>query len=288
MKKLLLFCFCLFLASCTDNSTHVEGQRTERQITLVTGASSGIGKALVIELLAQGYEVIGVARSVGKLEKLRTELRNDHFSIYFCDVSDLDSVKQVSNQLKQEKKIPKFFFLNAGGASFESEEPVRLLNLNEHRKIFELNYYGALNFVAEWGEACAENGGATFMVTNSLNAIFAPPGGSAYAAAKAAVSKAFDGFNLTYFDKNLKFLNVFCGPVDTPMLSKKFPFTWTPEDMAHYMIKNAENGVKHSYPSWFYLILVELLNVLPEKQVFQILDMLGSEKEENGTQSREK
>jgi 3-hydroxy acid dehydrogenase / malonic semialdehyde reductase len=74
----------------------------------------------------------------------------------------LESVKRVSNQLKQEKRIPKYFFLNAGGASFESEEPVRALNLNEHRKVFELNYYGVLNFVEEWDEACVENGGATW------------------------------------------------------------------------------------------------------------------------------
>jgi 3-hydroxy acid dehydrogenase/malonic semialdehyde reductase len=280
MKSLLLFCFGLFSTLCATNGVYIEEHVAEHRITLVTGASSGIGKALVIELLAQGYEVIGVSRSIDKLEKLKAELQNDHFFIYFCDVSDLDSVKQVSNQLKQEKKIPKFFFLNAGGASFESEEPVRALNLNEHRKVFELNYYGVLNFVEEWDEACAENGGATFMVTSSLNAIFAPPGGSAYAAAKAAISKAFDGLNLTYFDKKLKFLSVFCGPVDTPMLSAKFPFTWTPENMARYMIKNAKKGVKHSYPSWFYLILAKLLNVLPEKQVFQVLDLLGSKKEE--------
>lgn len=274
MKNLLFFCFGLFSTLCANNSADIE----KPQIALVTGASSGIGKALVIELLAQGYEVIGVARSIDKLEKLKFELQNDRFSTYFCDVSNLEDVKRVSNQLKQEKKTPKFFFLNAGGASFESVEPIRPLNLNEHRKVFELNYYGVLNFVEEWDEACAENGGATFMVTSSLNAIFAPPGGSAYAAAKAAISKAFDGLNLTYYDKKLKFLSVFCGPVDTPMLSRKFPFTWSPEDMARYMIKNAKKGVKHSYPSWFYLILAKLLNVLPEKRVFQVLDLLGSQK----------
>src|SRR5580704_14159219 len=94
MKNLLFFCFGLFSALYANNSVDIE----EHQITLVTGASSGIGKALVIELLAQGYEVIGVSRSIDKLEKLKAELQNDRFFIYFCDVSDLDNVKQVSNQ----------------------------------------------------------------------------------------------------------------------------------------------------------------------------------------------
>jgi 3-hydroxy acid dehydrogenase/malonic semialdehyde reductase len=282
MKNLLFFCVCLLSTVWANEGVSRGNPVAGREIALVTGASSGIGKALVIELLAQGYEVIGVARSIDKLEKLQAELQNDHFFIYFCDVSDLENVKQVYNKLKQDKKIPRFFFLNAGGASFESEGPVRPVNLQEHRKVFALNYYGALNFVEQWDDACIENGGATFMVTSSLNAIFAPPGGSAYAAAKAAISKAFDGFNLTYFGKNLRFLSVFCGPVDTPMQSNKFPFTLAPEKVARFMIKKAKKGVRHSYPSWFYLILAKLLNALPEKQVFQILDLLSSKKEDSG------
>ncbi len=274
MKKLLFFCISSFSILFADNPAVAE-----RPIALVTGASSGIGRALVIELLAQKYEVIGISRSADKLEELKAEVQNDHFYIFPCDVKDLASVKRVSKQLKQEKKIPTFFFLNAGGVNFVSEEPASSLNLEEHRDVFELNYYGVLNFVQQWDETCAENGGATFMVTSSLNAIFAPPGGSAYAAAKAAISKAFDGFNLTYFDKKLKFLSVFCGPVDTPLLSAKFPFTWTAEEMARYMIKNAKRGIRHSYPSWFYLMIAKLLNALPAKSVFKVLDLLSEKKE---------
>lgn len=268
MLKIVLFYFCIYSALFADEPSFV----------LVTGASSGIGKALVGELLSQGYEVIGISRPGNKLDQLKTEMQSDHLFIFPCDVTNLENVKSVSNQLKLEKKIPKFFFLNAGGG-FESSEPSDSLLLNEHRQVFEINYYGVLNFVNEWQEICAENGGATFMVTSSLNAIFAPPGGSAYAAAKAAISKAFDGFNLTYFDKKLKFLSVFCGPVDTPMQKNNFPFTWTAKEMAIYMIKNAKKGVKHSYPSLFYLILCKILNALPEKQVFKVLDWISKPKE---------
>lgn len=267
--KIITSFFCLCFCSL------IFADQIEPPIALVTGASSGIGRALVIELLSQGYDVVGISRPGKKLDKLKAEIQNDHLFIFPCDVTDLESVKKVSNQLKLEKKIPKFFFLNAGGVNFESAEPTGSLDLIEHHKWFEINYYGVLNFVKEWLEVCSENGGATFMVTNSLNAIFAPPGGSAYSASKAAISKAFDGFNLTYFDKKLKFLSVFCGPVDTPMQRNKFPFTWTAKEMAIYMIKNAKKGVKHSYPSWFYLVVAKLLNALPEKQVFKVLDWIS-------------
>lgn len=267
-----LFLFCLSLCSLLFSE--------QQPVALVTGASSGIGKALVIELLSQGYEVIGISKSIDKLESLKAEMQNDRLLIFPCDVADQECVKSISNQLKLENKIPQFFFLNAGGAGFESSEHKDSLNIYDQRKTFEVNYYGPLNFVNEWVEVCAEHGGATFMVTNSLNAIFAPPGGSAYSASKAAIAKAFDGFNLTYFDKKLKFLNVFCGPVDTPMQKNKFPFTWPAKKMAIYMIKQAKKGVRHSYPSLFYLTFAKLLNALPEKQVFKVLDWISGPKEQ--------
>ncbi len=250
------------------------------KIALVTGVSSGIGKALVKELLAQNYEVVGISRSSDKFINIKEEIKDEHFSIYFCDVSDLNSVKQVSAQLQQDKKIPQFFFLNAGIAGLEAVEPTDFLDLSIHQRIFAVNYYGVLNFVEEWLRSCVENGGATFMVTSSINATFAPPCGSAYAASKAAISKAFDGLRLAHNDKNLKFLSVFCGPVDTEGLLGKLPFTWAPEKMAQYMVAKAEKGKAHSNPSWFYSALSKLLNALPEKQVFKIFELFSDQKSE--------
>lgn len=244
------------------------------QIALVTGASSGIGKALSLELLARGYEVIGVSRSVEKLEKIRGELQNSRFSIVPCDVSDPAAVKEVSARIKEMGKIPSFFYLNAGIAGLDAIEPTDLLDLQVYQKIFSVNYYGVLNFVREWLQPCKENGGAAFIVSSSINAIFAPPGGSAYSASKAAISKTFDGLRLTHRNNNLKFLSIFCCPVDTPGLAGKLPFTWHAERMAKYMIQQAEKGIIHSNPSWFYTTLCKFLNRLPEKQVMRILRLL--------------
>lgn len=59
----------------------------QQQITLVTGASSGIGEALSKELIHQGYKVIGLARSVDKLNQMKEEL-GENFTPIECDVSN--------------------------------------------------------------------------------------------------------------------------------------------------------------------------------------------------------
>lgn len=245
----------------------------EPKIALVTGASTGIGRALVHALLDQGYEVIALSRALEKLEKIKEERQSDLLTILTCDVTNLENIKEVTHHLIKKDKIPSLFFLNAGLAGFAAMEPTETLDLKIHERIFAVNYYGVLHFVEEWLKPCQENGGATFVVSSSVNAYFAPPGGSAYAASKAAISKAFDGLQLAHMKSQLKFLSVFCGPVDTRGLAVKLPFTWTSEKMAHYMIQKAEKKRAHSNPSWFYSTLGHILNMLPEKQVMWILEL---------------
>lgn len=105
-----------------------------------------------------------------------------------------------------------------------------------HEQIIAANYFGVLAFVEFWEKPCQENGGANFIVTSSINAIFAPPTGSAYCASKAAIAKAFESLSLTYFGTNLKFSVIYSGPVATEGLKGNLPFTWKPEKMAIYIV----------------------------------------------------
>ncbi len=89
-----------------------------------------------------------------------------------------------------------------------------------------VNYFGVLSFVEFWQKSCQDNWGAKFIVTSSVNALFAPPGGSAYCASKAAVAKAFESLSLTYAKTNLRFSIIYAGPVKTKGLVGKLPFGW--------------------------------------------------------------
>ena len=123
------------------------------------------------------------------------------------------------------------------------------------KQIMAVNYFGVSAFVEFWEKPCQENGGANFIVTSSINAIFSPPTGSAYCASKAAIAKAFESLSLTYFETNLKFSVIYPGPVATEGLKGNLPFTWKPEKMAKYMADFAMTGKPKGEPSIFRIPL---------------------------------
>lgn len=241
-----------------------------KKIALVTGASSGIGEALSRELVKRGWSVIGIARSLEKLSSLQKEL-GSAFMPFMCDVSKKADIERASKQLIEQKIIPSHFFLNAGIAGEKVIENPNAFNLSMHEQIMAVNYFGVLAFVEFWEKPCQENGRTNFIVTSSINAIFAPPTGSAYCASKAAIAKAFESLSLTYFGTNLKFSVIYSGPVATEGLKGNLPFTWKPEKMAKYMADFALKGKPKGEPSIFYAVLCRLLRLLPHKWTMKVL-----------------
>lgn len=243
-------------------------------IALVTGASKGIGLALVEELIAGGWKVVGVARSKDTLDEMASRYGEGLFFPYSCDVSDSESVRIVSKSLQEKGIIPTLFFLNAGIAGEAACEDVNNFTTRKHKEIFETNYFGVLHWVEEWIPVCHKGQGARFVVTSSINAIFAPPTGSVYAASKAAIAKAFEALALTYFNTNLNFSVVYAGPVATEGLKGNLPFTWSPKRMAKYMVRKSNKGKSRIHNSLFYSWLARLLRILPKKYTMKILESL--------------
>jgi 3-hydroxy acid dehydrogenase/malonic semialdehyde reductase len=244
------------------------------KVALVTGASSGIGEAISKELVRRGWQVIGVARSMDKLDRLQKEL-SDSFLPIECDVSQKEHIIRASSFILEKGMIPSLLFLNAGIAGESAIENPDKFDLAMHEKIMNVNYMGVLGWVEFWEKPCIENGGANFIVTSSVNAIFAPPTGSAYAASKAAIAKAFEGLSLTYFGTPLKFSVVYPGPVDTPGLkvNRRLPFTWRPEKMGSYMVDCALQGKARCSPS-VYRLVAHLLRAMPIRCTMKLLGKL--------------
>lgn len=242
----------------------------KKNIAMVTGASSGVGEALSRELVKRGYAVIGLARSLDKLTNMQKELGNNFIPVV-CDISSKLDIEKASKHISGQNLCPSIFFLNAGMAGEKVIENPKAFNLEMHEKIMAVNYFGVLAFVECWEKPCQENGGATFIVTSSVNAIFAAPTGSAYCASKAAISKAFESLSLTYFGTNLKFSSIYTGPVATDGLKGNWPFTWKPEKMAKYMADFSTTGKSRGEPSLFYAVVCRLLRSLPHSLTMKIL-----------------
>ncbi|PSQ89326.1 MAG: NAD-binding protein [Bacteroidetes bacterium QS_8_64_10] len=88
------------------------------KITLVTGASSGIGQTIARHLAEEGATVYGLARSTGKLEAFRDEIGAERFRPLTGDVRDDVSVQEAVDQIENEAGRLDVLVNNAGLAQF--------------------------------------------------------------------------------------------------------------------------------------------------------------------------
>lgn len=183
---------------------------------LITGATSGIGRALVEKMVKEGFRVICVARSASTLQDLVSSYGNDSIIPIQCDVAIKSHVQNATEELIKQKIYPEIFFLNAGIAPMESFDN---LEVELHDKIFKTNYFGVLNWVELWlPRILEENKKAQFIVTSSFSAINAFPCFSGYSASKAAINQCFETLHLQHRKRGIDFLYVLAGPVNTPLL----------------------------------------------------------------------
>ena len=108
----------------------------------ITGASSGIGKALAVKFSNEGWQVAASARR----ENLLRELAEKHKNIqpFPLDVTDINSCKNVFNEIIEKFKDIDICVFGTGMHDPKSEKK---FNLEKIREIMEVNYFGVMNCI---------------------------------------------------------------------------------------------------------------------------------------------
>lgn len=218
----------------------------------ITGASSGVGRALAEELVKSGHQVWGVARRGNLLAGIQQELNSGNFFYTQCDIlSELD-VKRVVAEMERRNFLPDTVVLNAG-AFQEDISPHYNHKIAEH--IFATNVYGALIWVDRLVAMFVKRGSGQFLAVSSTSAYRPDITSASYPASKVALSMAFRSLRLRYQKENVFFKTIHFGPIATtissrytkfPEVQKKFFFVLTPKQAARSLIKAME-GRKLEY-----------------------------------------
>ena len=143
----------------------------------ITGGGSGIGKALALSFVADGWDVIISGRDKGRLQGVCD--MSPHIRAVVCDITNEDEVMSVQREIGSIDLA----VLNAGDYR---PGPTNTCSPKDHRKIFEVNYFGTLNCIQGVLPEMRKYGGK-IAVVGSLAGYIGLPYASAYGPSKAAL-----------------------------------------------------------------------------------------------------
>lgn len=182
------------------------------QVVWVTGASSGIGLALVRQLDAEGAKIILSSRNIEKLEQVRTSLKGtDHLILPL----DLEHSAEAANwaQTVHEKYGRIDYLINNGGMSQRSE--AHLTSLEIDRRMMEVNYFGNIALTKAVVPYMITQKSGHILVVSSIAGKFGFYLRSAYSAAKHALHGFYESLALEQ-EKNGIHVTIACpGKINT-------------------------------------------------------------------------
>ena len=211
------------------------------KVVLITGASSGIGKATAIKCAAAGAEVLLVARTPEKLEETKTEIEEEGGTahIHKCDLSDLDDVERMAAEvLEQHERVD--VLVNNAGRSIRRSIELSYDRFHDFERTMQLNYFGALRLILSLMPAMRKRSkgrkGGHIINVSSIGVQTHTPRFSAYVASKAALDAWSRCVASEVIDDGVHITTIYMPLVRTPMIAPTkmydaFP-TSTPEQAA--------------------------------------------------------
>ena len=149
----------------------------------ITGVSSGVGRQLTKQYIADGHKVWGVARRKPELQELSEELGENNFLYSVCDVSNEIEVKNTKSEMDNHDFKPDIVILNAG---INPESNNNSFSLKEIEEVMQTNYLGALRWIQIFISFFLENKQGQFVAISSLNAYRGDSRWIGYSASKSA------------------------------------------------------------------------------------------------------
>jgi len=233
-----------------------------KKIIWITGASTGIGKALAIKFAKNGWIVAASARREELLKKL-TEI-NENINSYPLDVTKIDNCKSIAQLIiKDLGKIDICVF----GTGMHDPTSEKKFNLKKIREIMEVNYFGTMNCINSIYEYFSKKKSGQISIISSVAGYRGLPAAGAYCASKSALISFAESLYFDMIRKNVQVKLISPGFIKTPMTDQN--------DFPMPMIKSAEyaadkiylgllkkNGFEIHFPKVF-TFLMKMIQILP-------------------------
>ncbi|MBA3038428.1 MAG: SDR family NAD(P)-dependent oxidoreductase [Alphaproteobacteria bacterium] len=240
-----------------------------RRIAWVTGASSGIGRALALRLARDGWTIAASARGVDELASLAAE-SNGQIVAFPLDVTDGEAVKATFQAIGADLG-PADLAVFAAGTYFR--DYAADFDSGRFGTMVGLNLVGTAHCLeAVMPEMIARKSGQIAVVA-SVSGYVGLPGAASYGATKAALNVMCEAFQPELAAHGVRISIVNPGFVDTPLTRKNdfpMPFLVSAESAADSIVGGLAAGSYEIVFPWKMAVAMKLLHALPARLRFML------------------
>ena len=239
----------------------------------ITGASSGIGKALAIKFADEGWQVAASARREDLLNKIAES--NKNISSFPLDVTDGEKCKEIFGQIKNKLQSIDICFFSTGTWDPEKEKNI---DTEQIENVMKVNFFGTLNCIKAVEKYFREKKSGHISIVSSIAGYRGLPNSTGYGASKAALNNLAESLYFDFGRINVRVSLISPGFIKTQMTDKnqfKMPFLKTAEYAANKIYNGLINGSSFEidFPKELTLIL-KFLKILPDSLYFKIIKKL--------------
>lgn len=237
-----------------------------QKVVLITGASSGIGRALAVELARRGAATGLLARREELLREVVAEIeaRGGRALSLPADVTDRDSVVASAERLREKFGPVDVLVANAGVGGLTADVRRQVDRIAE---VINVNLLGAANAVAAVLPEMLERGRGHLVAISSLAGYRGLPKSASYSASKAALTAMFESLRLDLRDAGVAVSIIKPGFIKTPLTAHrkaKLPFLLELDDATRKIVNAIEaRRTSYAFP-WQLAGLVRLGSLMPD------------------------
>ena len=232
------------------------------ETALVTGGSTGIGEALVRQLVAEGCRVVFCARRQERIDALCEELGERAIGIQ-ADVSDPHRAEALVKEAEEMLGSLDLIIANAGKGRDVRADRMTVRDITD---VLQLNVMGATATIAAGIAPMIRQQKGYLVGISSIASNRGLPTTAAYCASKACFSTFLESLRVDLRNTPIKVVDIRPGFIDTPLTKKnKFamPFLMSSEKAAKLILSAIKKGrAVYTFP-WQMAILAKILRLLP-------------------------
>jgi NAD(P)-dependent dehydrogenase (short-subunit alcohol dehydrogenase family) len=258
------FCKGMAMHGNTDVDNHAGAGTATGRSAWVTGASSGIGRALALRLAWDGWNVAVSARTARDLATLAAEAPG-RIHAFPLDVTDAAAVLGTVSRIEDALGPLDLAVLNAGSYARDSATQ---FDAAAFRATVEVNLMGSVHCLAALMPRMLSRGSGHIAVVSSVAGYVGLPGAAAYGASKAALINMCEALHPELAARNVRLSLVNPGFVDTPLTQKNdFPMPFlisADEAVDHIMAGLKSRHFEIAFP-WKMVLSMKILAALPAR-----------------------